>query len=112
MPEENSCNKLPRSGRLTLDCQLSLELGWRPIAQCRVQTFLVVDLFQELRDRSSGIGQIAVFIAQNLFILERFHERLDSGVIPRIAFATHADLDAVSLEQIRVVVAGILAAAI
>jgi hypothetical protein len=40
---ENSYRKLPRSGIL-------FKPGRRHVAECRVQPFLVVDLFQELAD--------------------------------------------------------------
>ena len=47
--------------------------------------------------RRAGFGQIAVFVAKDLFVLQRFHERLAGRVVPRIAFARHADVDAVGL---------------
>src|SRR5258706_87697 len=101
---ENSYRKLPRSGILLV----SLELGGRHVAQRGVQPFLVVDLFEELADGSASVGQVAVFVAQHLFVLERFYERLAGRVVPRIAFARHTDLDAVCFEQVRVVLAGVL----
>ncbi len=77
-----------------------------------MQAFLVVDLFEELRAEGTCPGQVAVFIAQNLFVLQRFHERLAGCVIPRIALAAHADIDSVRLQQVGVIVACVLAAAI
>ena len=112
MPRKNSRNKLPRSGLHILCHQLCLELGRRQIAQGRVQAFLVVDLFDEHVDRGPRIGQIAAFLMQHLFVLQRLHERLTRGVVPGIALAAHADLDAMPLQPVRLVVAGILAAAI
>src|SRR5689334_23192673 len=43
----NSSRKLPRSGLHDFPGQLCLELNGRPVAQCRVQAFLVVDLFEK-----------------------------------------------------------------
>ena len=65
---ENSYRKLPRSGILLI----GFELGGRHIAEGRVQAFLVVDLFEKLADGSASIGQVAVFVAQHLFVLEGF----------------------------------------
>src|SRR6185437_2111215 len=109
---ENSSRKLPRSGILFREDLVGLELGRRQVAERRVEAFLVVDLFEELADRSARLGQVAVFVAQDLLVLERLHERFAGRVIPRIAFARHADGDAVALEQAGVIVAGVLRAAI
>jgi hypothetical protein len=108
---ENSCNTLPRSSLHILRLQLSLELNWRQISKGRVQAFLVVDLFQELGDRGAGLDQITILVAQDLFVLQRFHERLAGRVIPRTATAAHADVDSVRLQHVGVIVACILTAA-
>src|ERR1700757_3027436 len=89
---KNSCTRLPRSGLLILHRQLSLELGGRYIAESRVQALLVVDSFDEREDGGARFGQVAVLVAQNLLVLQRFHERLAGRVVPWIALATHADL--------------------
>ncbi len=52
-----------------------------------MQAFFVVDLFPELADGRASVGQVAVFVAQHFFILQRFHERFAGRVIPRIALA-------------------------
>ncbi len=44
----------------------------------------------------------------HLLVLQCFHERFAGRVVPRIALARHADGDAVFLQQIRVIAAGIL----
>lgn len=62
--------------------------------------------------RSDRTVYIAIFVAEHFFVLERFHERFAGRVIPRIALARHADIDAVGFEQIRVIVAGVLRAAV
>src|SRR5450432_185819 len=82
-----------RSGLQILCCQLSLELDRRQIAESRVQAFLVVDLFEKLGDRGESLSQIAIFVAQNLLVLQRFHEGFTSRVVPRVALAAHADID-------------------
>ena len=65
---KNSYKKLPRSGILLI----SFEPGrWR-VAQRRVQPFLIVDLFQKLADGRASVGQIAVFVAQHLFVFRVF----------------------------------------
>ena len=85
---ENSCNKLPRSGLLFLQCQLSLELDWREVAERRVQAFLVVDPFQEHGDRVEGLGHVAIFVAQNSSYFSVFmndsHAALSHGLPLRL----------------------------
>jgi hypothetical protein len=53
---------VPRSGLLiVLSQQTALEFhGWQ-VAERRVQTLLVVNLFQEDADTRLGLGQIAIF---------------------------------------------------
>ena len=105
---ENSSSNAPRSGLLVM----AFELGGRQIAERGMQPLLVIDLFEELADRSTCFSQVPVFVAMDFVVLQRFHERFAGRVVPRIALARHADFDAVGLEQVRIVVAGILGAAI
>src|SRR5665213_143219 len=91
---ENSYRKQPRSGILVV----SFEAGRRHVAQRGMQAFFVVDLFEELADGRASVGQIAIFVAQYFFVLQRFHEGLAGRVVPRVTLARHADLDAVGLE--------------
>src|SRR6185295_7496280 len=105
---ENSSRKLPRSGILLIRFKLG---GWH-VAESGMQALLVVNLFEELADGSASVGQVAIFVAQHFFVLQRFHEGLAGRVVPRVSLARHADLDAVGFEQIRVVVAGVLRTAI
>ena len=67
---KNSYRKLPRSGILLI----SFEPRGRHVAERGMQPLFVVDLFEELADGRAGIGQVAIFVAQHLFVLERFHE--------------------------------------
>src|SRR5258708_1580628 len=103
---ENSYRKLPGSGILVV----SLELGGRQIAESRMGPLLVVDLLQELADQSARLHQVPVFVAMYLFVLECFHERFAGCVVPGVALTRHADGDAVMLQQIGVVGAGVLRA--
>jgi len=77
-----------------------------------VQSFLVVDAFQKIFDRSARLGQNAIFLAVNFLVFERFHERVTEGVVVRISFSAHADGDVMSLQQIGVVAGCVLDAAI
>ena len=52
--------------------RVRFELGGRQIAERRVQPFLVVDLFEELADGSARLGQVAVFVAEDLLVLAGF----------------------------------------
>ena len=51
-----------------------LELGGRKIAESRVQPFLIIDAFQEFADAGVGVVEVAVFVAVNLLLFQRFHE--------------------------------------
>src|SRR5438067_7202416 len=68
------------------------------IAERRVKPPLVIQFFEKLADRSFRFMQVPIFITQDLFVLQRFYERLTSGVVPWIAFARHADCDSIRLE--------------
>ena len=91
---------------------VALELGRRQVAERRVQALLVVDLLQKHAHAGLGLGQIAIFRAVDLFVLQGFHKRFARGIVPGIGFPRHADADAVVLEQLRVIGAGVLHAAI
>jgi len=99
-------------GFLILQNQAGFELRRWHIPERGVKPLLIVDLVQKLGDAGAGFPQVAVFAAVDLFVLERFHKRFAGGVVPRIAFTRHTDRDAVILQQVRIVVAGILRAAI
>src|SRR5437764_8741491 len=90
---ENSCRKTPRSGLLLLCREIGFELRWRHIAEPGVEPLFVVNFLQELADQQMRLRQIAVFAAKNFFVLERLHKRFAGRVIPRIAFARHANTD-------------------
>jgi len=92
--------------------RLLFEARGRHVAERGMQPLFVVDLFQELADGRTGVGQIAIFVAQHLLVLKRLHERFAGRVVPRVALARHADLNAVGFEQIRVIIAGVLRAAV
>src|SRR5882762_561824 len=89
-----------------------LELGRWSIAERGVQALLVVDLLDEGADAARGFMVIAIEPAIDLLGLERRHEALGLGVVVGIADPAHADADAVRLQELAVVGAGILHAAI
>ena len=96
---ENSSRKLPRSGILVvLRGEVGFELRRQHVAERRVQALLVVDLLQEVMDRGARLGQVPVFVAMDLFLLQGFHERLAGRVVIRVAFTAHADLGAILLQ--------------
>ena len=82
------------------------------IAKRGMQPLPIVDRFQEFADAFASMGQIAIFVAEHFFILQRLHERFAGRVVPRVALARHADFNAVGFEQIPVIVAGVLRAAV
>jgi len=45
-----------------------------------MKSFLIIDALQELTDAGAGVVEVAVFVAIDLFVLERFHEGFASGV--------------------------------
>src|SRR5215472_1206383 len=59
---------------------------------------LVINALQKLADASASFLEIAVFVAVDLLVLQRFHEGLAGRVVVRIALAAHADLDLVLLQ--------------
>src|SRR3972149_4144431 len=56
----------------------------------------------------ASVNQIAILDAVDLLVLQRFHKRLAGGVVPRVGFARHADLNAVVLQQTGVIRRGVL----
>src|SRR5438270_8047711 len=108
MPEKTHSVSCRVAASLLLCGEVRFELRWRYVAERGVKPFLVIDLLEELADRGPRLGQIAVFVAMNLFVLQGLHEGFARRVIPWIRFARHTDVDAVFPEQIRVVAAGIL----
>lgn len=59
------------------------ELDRRTIVQGRVKPLAVIDLFKEPLDRTVSIGQIAVFLAVDLFVFQSLHERFAGGVVAK-----------------------------
>ena len=55
---------------------------------------------------------IAILGSLHLFLFQGLHERFTRGIVPGVRLAAHTDVDAVRLQQIRVLAAGILHAAI
>src|SRR4051794_17376736 len=98
---ENSSEKLPRSGILiVLGCEIAFKLSRRQLTQCRVKAFPVVHLFEKLVNGGARLTQMSVFVAMDFLILQSFREGFARCVVPRIRFATHADIDTVVLQQI------------
>src|ERR1700733_1837648 len=60
---ENSLRKLPRSGLLfSIRGEADFECDGRQVAQCGVQSALVVDLLQKVPDRAAGLLDVAVLL--------------------------------------------------
>ena len=74
---ENSSKKPPRSGILFV---LRFEFRWRQIAKRGVKPLFVIDLFEKLSDTGSGFTQVAVLVAMDLLVLQRFHKGFASRV--------------------------------
>src|SRR5262245_24948960 len=79
-----------------------LELSRRPIAESRVEPFLVVDALEKLPDAGASLLTIAIFVAIHFLVLQRFDERFADGVVIRVSFAAHADARLVLLEYFRI----------
>jgi hypothetical protein len=52
-----------------------------------VQAFLVVDFFQEPADAAAGLGEVAIFAAVNLFVLQGLDKGLARRIIPGITLS-------------------------
>lgn len=72
----------------------------------------IINRLNKLSDTFVDIGQIAVFRAINFLVFEGFHERLGLGIVVGIALATHANGDAMLLQQLRAIAASVLDALI
>src|SRR5271165_3740201 len=107
-----SCGHLRWVGWSRRNKQRAFEFDRRQIAEGRMQPLAVIDLFDELSDMGSGLGQVAVFLPVNLFVLERFHERFAGSIVVWVAPAAHADADSVLFEQPGVIVRCVLNAAV
>jgi hypothetical protein len=92
--------------------QAGLELDGRPIVEGGVQSLAVVDLLDEAADRLPRVVGIAVGAAVDLLLLQRLHEALRLSVVVGIADAAHAWLDGMAGQQLGVVAAGVLHAAV
>ena len=58
----------------------------------------MVHLPEDPPNRGPGLGQIAVLLPAELFVLQRREERLAGGVVERISPPAHADGDLVLLQ--------------
>jgi hypothetical protein len=70
MPEKTHFGKLPHSGLR----EVGFELHRRPITESGGKPFLVIDLFEKFADLGPRLGQVPVFVAMNLLVLQGFHE--------------------------------------
>jgi len=77
-----------------------------------VKPFLIIDALEKFANTFARLLEIAIFVAVDLLILQRLHERLACGVVVRIALPAHADGGPMLLQQIRVVARSVLNAAI
>ena len=84
------------------------ELGWGVIAEGRVTASPIIEHLNVLEDiLSRGVTCFVVPMVHEL-ALECPEEAFDTGVVPTVAFTTHARGDAVLAEQMLVTRGGIL----
>lgn len=57
-----------------------------------MQPFLIIHVFDEIRNSSLDIVQSAIFPERDLLGINSLHEALGKGVIVRVAFPRHADV--------------------
>src|SRR5216684_2201949 len=89
-----------------------LELGWRNIPESRMKSLLIIDTLQEFADTGASVMEIAVFVAVDLLVFQRFHEGFAGRIVVRVSFAAHADGGAVLLQHRSVVLRSVLHTAI
>lgn len=77
-----------------------------------MQALAIVNLFEEFTDVAACMFGIVIEAAIHFLRLERFHEALGLGVIVRVGNAAHAGPDTVGIEDVGVVAAGVLRAAV
>src|SRR6185503_9272304 len=92
--------------------KVRFKLGGWSIGERRVQAVAIVDLLEEGADRRAGVVDVAVGSPVNLLVLERLHEALRLGIVIGAADATHARLDLMRDQDVGVVSACVLHAAI
>jgi hypothetical protein len=73
-----------------------------------VQPLGIVDLIDKLVDIAPCLFGGAVLGQVDFFFLQGLKEAFDDGVVIRVALEAHADLNAVLLEHVRVLMTGIL----
>jgi|ERR1700739_2214734 hypothetical protein len=71
-----------------------------------MQALLVVHFPQKLTDRGAGVLQITIFATVDFLIFQGLDKRLAGCVIPGVALARYADLDAQVLQELGVISAG------
>jgi hypothetical protein len=57
-----------------------LELHWRQVAECRVQSACVVNLLDERRDTFNNLCKIPIFVEIDVLAFERLHKALGLGI--------------------------------
>ena len=66
---------------------VALELRRGQVTERGVQAFLVLDFFQEPADPGTSVGEVVIFAAIDLFVLEGFEKGLARRIIPGITFS-------------------------
>jgi len=84
----------------------------RLIVQGGMETKGVVEAEDDVVDIACGLHWVGVSALPQALHFEIQKEALDDGVIPAVALAAHAGDEAVSGEQLLMLLAGILAAAV
>src|SRR6185369_1719127 len=102
----------PRASVSGSGFELSLELIWRLVTECRVQATAIVISFNERFDVAAQVSEITIVIGVDLFVLERLHEALTTSIVVGVRRPTHARNYLMLLEHLHVFIRGILQAAI
>src|SRR5207302_5595680 len=92
--------------------QFSLVVGRAAVADRGVQTLPVVETLDVLEDGEHGPLAAAVDAAVDELGLERAEKALGDGIVPAVRSPAHAADDAVSLQQLPIIGAGVLGTAV
>ena len=92
--------------------QVRFKLGGWLIVQRRVQSLVIVDIFNERADPLTRVVEIAIISPVYLLLLECFHEALSFRIVVWIPDPAHAWLNIMCGEHLSIVAACVLYTAI
>jgi hypothetical protein len=70
-----------------------LKLGWREVAQGRVNPLVLIDLVQEATEVLVGPVKVGIIMKRDFLFIDGAHETLGRSILRRLADGRHADLD-------------------